>query len=43
MADYGRDLLGARRDDPEKLGFMPEKAKITAQRIAAKATFTIFK
>lgn len=43
MADYGRDLLGARRDDPEKLGFMPEKAEIMAQRITVKATFTIFK
>jgi len=43
MADYGRDLLSARRDDPEKLGSMPENAKITAQRIAVKATFTIFK
>lgn len=43
MADYGRDLLGARRDDPEKLGSMPEKAAITAQRITVKATFTIFK
>ncbi|WP_353717601.1 hypothetical protein [Dyadobacter sp. 676] len=43
MADYGRDLLGARRDNPEKLGFMPEKAKISTQRITVKTTFTIFK
>lgn len=43
MADYGHDLLRARRDDPEKLGFMDKKAGILTQRIAAKATFTIFK
>lgn len=43
MADYGRDLTGARRDDPEKLGPKPEKADISTQRITVKATFTIFK
>jgi hypothetical protein len=39
----GRDLLPARRDDPEKLGFMQEKAEIMAQRITVKAIFTIIK
>jgi len=42
-ADYGRDILGARRDDPEKLGPKSEKAEISTQRITVKATFTIFK
>lgn len=43
MADYGHDLLRARRDEPEKLGFMSKKTGILAQRMTVKATFTIFK
>lgn len=43
MADYERDLMSARRDDPEKLGFKWEEAKIMTRRIMIKATFTIFK
>ncbi|SDE30864.1 hypothetical protein SAMN04487996_104317 [Dyadobacter soli] len=42
-ADYGQDILGARRDDPEKFGPLPEKAEIKTKRITVKATFTIFK
>lgn len=43
MADYGRDLTRARRENPDLIESMVHKTGILSHRITAKATFTIFR
>lgn len=43
MADYGHDVLRAHREQPLHFDSLGKKTGILRERIAAKATFTIFK